>query len=440
MNPLKSPNGIKIISAWTQAGMGSCVHVKGFSKHEDIIFDIGLCNPSHMSANSVFISHGHIDHIGAAIIHGRMKTLTQSIATYYVPECAFQPLLNAKLAYEQLDQSEIKMNIVKVSPGEIIRVSLQLSVRVFETVHRVPSQGYAIYVTVLGGLAPQYKHLSSNELGRLKKSGANIYLPNYESLEFVYTGDTIMEGLLTKQNKFIFQSPILFIEVTYIDGDVSKAHDWGHIHLDEIIKNADRFQNQILVLCHLSSKYSLSYIIQCLKRKMPMNLAKRVHISLKSFGATEELTPLLNIPVHEMNRQVGNGWVTHNNNKMKSRFIQNTSNHYESDNSLLSNDNTNLSHSEETLVDFKQKVSKNSMVSHSSPESISISNLNITDIQIGSENNDNNEMEEYADGDEDILLDEERNTPIDKKFKTRLKDNRRKNYDKNNDDMHEDDS
>ena len=36
-----------------------------------------------------------------------------------------------------------------------------------------------------------------------------------------------MEGLLLPDNMFIFEAPILFVECTYLDGEVSKAHQWG---------------------------------------------------------------------------------------------------------------------------------------------------------------------------------------------------------------------
>ena len=183
-------NDFEIISAWTQAGMGSCIHIKGTQKDEDILFDLGLCEPSSTSAKFVFISHSHIDHIGCAIIHARMKTLQSSPATYYMPSSAVKALKEAHAAYEMLDESKIIMDIKPCDPGDIIHISNTLSVRVFSTLHRVPSQGYAVYKTKKGILLPEYRDKSPQEIGRLRQSGVVVKSSDTQHLQVVYTGKT----------------------------------------------------------------------------------------------------------------------------------------------------------------------------------------------------------------------------------------------------------
>ena len=45
--------------------------MQGLSKAESILFDCGLLTTEGLNCNSVFITHGHIDHIGACISHAR---------------------------------------------------------------------------------------------------------------------------------------------------------------------------------------------------------------------------------------------------------------------------------------------------------------------------------------------------------------------------------
>jgi len=45
---------------------------------------------------------------------------------------------------------------------------------VFETKHRVPSQGYAMIREKSKGLKEEYRHLSSRELGILRREGKQV--------------------------------------------------------------------------------------------------------------------------------------------------------------------------------------------------------------------------------------------------------------------------
>ena len=68
-----------------------------------------------------------------------------------------------------------------------------------------------------------------------------------------------MAGLThSPAHSYIFQAHTLITELTYLDGDRNKAARYGHIHLDDIIENAQLFKHvQTLIFVHLSQKYSL---------------------------------------------------------------------------------------------------------------------------------------------------------------------------------------
>lgn len=319
---MDSKLGIEIASAWTQAGTGSCVHVKNIPQNNaklDILFDIGIMDTTILSATSVFITHSHIDHIGAALSFARIKVHKGKPAIYYVPESAVGPLLEAKKAFEKLDQAEIPMDIRGVCPGYIVNVSSSMFIKVFRTTHRIESQGYALFRVIDGGLDPRYLHLSSREIVALKESGVQVKLPDRESIQMVYTGDSTIFGVISPENRFIFEAPILFVELTYVDGPKALAEERGHIHLDDIIQYAALFTNPKVVFCHISSRYSLLHIVNVLRRRLPSNLAERVYVTLKSFGATEELTKLTDVPLEQLEGQAGFGWITNANTAMKAK-------------------------------------------------------------------------------------------------------------------------
>jgi ribonuclease BN (tRNA processing enzyme) len=57
---------MKLTGLWTQAGVMSCAQVIGKTRHEDFLFDCGTFETQTTTANYVFITHGHLDHVGYA--------------------------------------------------------------------------------------------------------------------------------------------------------------------------------------------------------------------------------------------------------------------------------------------------------------------------------------------------------------------------------------
>ena len=133
----------------------------------------------------VLISHGHIDHIGSCIAHARARTLMGPPASYYVPIGIVDHLKEAKAAFERLDNACIPMKIIGIQPGDIIHAGSCYKIKVFETIHRVPSQGYAIYSIQKGELLPEMRGLTTAELRELKQLGQAIVGPEREVLEMV---------------------------------------------------------------------------------------------------------------------------------------------------------------------------------------------------------------------------------------------------------------
>jgi len=72
------------------------------------------------------------------------------------------------------------------------------------------------------------------------------------------------------------------MECTFLDEDVTieSAHKHGHIHIDEIAANADRFKNKYIVLMHFSSRYSNDEIQRIVDEKLPLGLRERVQLLL----------------------------------------------------------------------------------------------------------------------------------------------------------------
>ena len=70
-----------------------------------------------------------------------------------------------------------------------------------------------------------------------------------------YTGDTVIGGVIG--HKDVLNADVLLIECTFLDDQISpkKARKRGHIHIEDIIKHKDKFNNKHIVLLHFSDRY-----------------------------------------------------------------------------------------------------------------------------------------------------------------------------------------
>lgn len=303
--PPISPSGFYIADALTKAGVGSCVRISSFRGRDfDLLFDCGSFDEAlTASSNHVFVSHGHIDHVGGCVGHARAKRMCFGVVpNYYIPEESVRLLESVRVASSAMDGHDIEMNIVPIPIGHSVCIGEGVFVKSFRTIHRVESQGYALYSYTSKPKRPSKKGITAHALIEEELDA---------QLEVVYTGDTIFDALTQTSDVDVFSAPILIIEVTYLDGDYQKCKDRGHIHLDDIISNQELFKNEHIVFVHLSQKYfPYSRALTILKDRLEeTDLYSRCWVNLKSFGSQDVLTKVDSVNHSKLKREVGWGWA-----------------------------------------------------------------------------------------------------------------------------------
>ncbi|XP_009616154.1 nuclear ribonuclease Z-like isoform X2 [Nicotiana tomentosiformis] len=252
------------------AGHETCIIVPTLN----LAFDIGKCPQRAISQQFLFISHGHMDHIGGLPMYVATRGLYRmKPPTIIVPKVIKESVEKLFEAHRAMDHSELNHTLIGLDVGEEFYIRKDLKVRAFKTYHVIPSQGYMVY-SVKQKLKQEYVSLPGDEIKKLKLSAPEI----------AFTGDTMSDFIKDSENVDVLRAKILIMESTYVEDKTTadNAREYGHTHLSEIINFADRFQNKAILLIHFSARYQLD-VIQEAMSAIPPPLAGRVFALTEGF-------------------------------------------------------------------------------------------------------------------------------------------------------------
>jgi ribonuclease Z len=240
-----------------------------------ILFDIGNLPVDHAHHENLLLTHGHLDHSAGIPYYISQRSLRKlKPPNIYVPQELYEDLQSILKIYQKIEGFEYLYNLVPVKINEFMQINSNMYFKALKTFHRIVSQGYTIYEKNKK-LKEEYKNYSKDQILSLKNQGIDLQEEKYIPI-VSFSGDTKIEYVL--ENKDVANSKILFIECTYLDDkkNVEKAREWGHIHLDEIVQNADSFKNEKIVLIHFSKRYSPKTIKELVYSKIPTSLKDRI--------------------------------------------------------------------------------------------------------------------------------------------------------------------
>jgi ribonuclease Z len=231
-------------------------------------FDVAQGQPYLHHLKKYFITHGHMDHAaGIPYIISQKALLSQAPAQFFMPESLVGPMQEIMNIWEKIEGHKYEYTFTAVKPDDEIELNHNNFIKVFPTVHRIPSQGYTLFFRNKK-LKEIYRSHSQAQLIDAREKGEEIQDTSISPL-VSFTGDTQIEFL--NQRPWIMNSKILIIEATYIDDGktAAQAKMWGHTHLDEIIQRLPEIKSEKIVLIHLSSRYSMKYAERILRERVP---------------------------------------------------------------------------------------------------------------------------------------------------------------------------
>ena len=220
-----------------------------------LVFDAGASPRSTATTDTILLSHGHADHVGAlpALLGIRGLTGKPSPPRVVMPAEIVDDLCAALAALSRLQRYPLDIDPVGLRPGDELALRPDLVVRAVRTFHPVPGLAYLLTRRV-ARLRPELVGLPGPAIAARRRGGEEVSA--YEDrLELAYATDTLISAL--DHAPELYAARVLIMECTFLDDrkPLAAARAGCHIHLDEVIERADRFTNDHIVLMHLSQIY-----------------------------------------------------------------------------------------------------------------------------------------------------------------------------------------
>src|SRR6266498_2330948 len=242
-------------------------------------FDLGAQPWDFMGTPTWLISHTHLDHVAALPVYvARRRMMKMEPPTIYLPEEGLEDVKKFLLIMQRLDRGRMVCDLHGIKPGDEIELSRENVVTIFRTTHTIPSVGYVVWER-RNKLKEEYHGLPGERIRDLRLSGVEVTREVRTPL-LAYTGDTSPAGLDAYPP--VFQAQVLITELSFIRPNHrrEKIHKFGHMHLDDLLERADRFENELIVCGHFSTRYHPNEVRRLVEAKLPASLRDRVKLWL----------------------------------------------------------------------------------------------------------------------------------------------------------------
>ena len=263
------------VEGYSRAAVQSCWRVPELK----VGFDVGAHPWDFMGVPNWFISHTHLDHICALPAYvARRRMMKMEPPLVVVPAEAVDDVKKLLLVMQRLDRGRQVCDLVGMEPGAEIELSRENVVTAWATTHTIPSRGYIVWDR-RQKLKEEFHGLPGEKIRDLRLSGTPVTREVRIPL-VAYTGDTSPAGLDACPDAY--KAKILITEMSFIRAAHrrDKIHKYGHMHMEDFIERADRFENELIVAGHLSTRYHPNEVRKTLDNKLPAKLKAKLRLWL----------------------------------------------------------------------------------------------------------------------------------------------------------------
>ena len=242
-------------------------------------FDLGAQPWDFMGTPTWLITHTHLDHVAALPVYvARRRMMKMEPPTIYLPEHAKELVDHLLRVFQRLDRGRLPCELIAVRPGDEFELSRELVVQAVATRHTVPSLGYIVWER-RKKLKTEHQSLTGEQIRDLRLSGVEVTEERRIPI-LAYTGDTSPEGL--DANPALYETKVLITEMSFVAPShrKDKIHKHGHMHLDDWVERRNRFQNELVIAAHFSTRYHDKQVKHYVRRALPDMLGGRLHLWL----------------------------------------------------------------------------------------------------------------------------------------------------------------
>ncbi|MDX1584043.1 MAG: MBL fold metallo-hydrolase [Thermoanaerobaculia bacterium] len=246
-------------------------------KELGLALDVGRCPDFLVGIRNLFITHAHVDHALGVPFHAAQRKLQQlPPSRIHVPSEALDDFRSLIDAYERLQQTEYRLDLIGMSSGDEKKIRRDTVVRAHDATHSIPARAWEI-IEIRETLRRELRGLENEEIRDRRLAGEEISETKRISRVF-YTGDT--DRRILESGGAIFRSKILIIECSFTSADdLERASRYRHIHLDDIFEFADQFGNERVWLTHFSLRDRPEEIVERIDRRCPVALRNRIRFA-----------------------------------------------------------------------------------------------------------------------------------------------------------------
>ncbi len=263
------------IEGYSRAAVQTCWRINELK----LLFDVGVQPWDFMGTPTLFISHAHLDHIAALpAFVSRRRMMKMDPPIIYMPDSAVDASWKMLQLFASMDRGSMPCELVGVLPGDEIEMGREYSVMCVPTRHTIESVGFIVYQK-RNKLREEFVGLSGDEIRDIRLSGVEV--TNETRIPVVgYTGDTSPPGL--DLNPDMYQCRVLISEITFLAPEhrKDKIHKHGHMHIDDYRDRRDRFNNELIIGGHLSTRYNDTQAKRFAAKVLPEMLGGRLKLWL----------------------------------------------------------------------------------------------------------------------------------------------------------------
>lgn len=237
-------------------------------------FDLGRTPWELVSVPHVFLSHAHLDHgAGLAYWFSQRRLLRLPGGTVRTHPAAVEAWRKIVALHAELEDVRYDARIEAMAPGTRVVLRRDLSMSCFQADHRVPTLAF-VASEERHRLLPELESLSREEIKARAADGKPVAGPVAIPLA-AYSGDTAA-GIFGEAPPDFFRAKVLLLECSFVEErDKGRAAPFKHLHLDDIAERADLFENEVVLLTHLTLRTPVDEIRRLVKKRLPARLADR---------------------------------------------------------------------------------------------------------------------------------------------------------------------